>query len=376
MKNIYILYADGGGGHRVLMETLRSLIRIEHPDSHIEGIDVWDPVWRDPNLFWIPKDLTAIYNKCPPFLLNLLLSLGIHGTAYLEKFLWKSLIKSLEKIWKEKKPDFVISVYPCFNYLIHQSLVPTETPFLTMITDYGESHPCLWIHSPDHYYICSEEGLYQKILSIGTDPQKVLNTSGYLMPSPFYKPHSEKKEEYRKLLDLDPDVFTIVTVFGAYGSSEEKNIFRSLSKIEKKLQLIFITGKERPIPPLLQKPSHHKVITIPFSHELEKILAAADLFIGKASAGVISQAIAQKIPVIVKDNITTMYQERFNVAWVKKHGFGLPISNWNNTHKIVQELIDSKKYDTMKANLMQYENLSDQEISSFLNNIIQNISKL
>jgi 1,2-diacylglycerol 3-beta-galactosyltransferase len=245
-----------------------------------------------------------------------------------------------------------------------------------MTTDYGESHPRIWIDSPDHYYICIEENLYQKALSIGTDPQKILNTSGSLMPKPFYEPHYEKKEEYKKLLGLDPEVFTILSVFGAYGSPEQKTIFRSLLQIKDKLQLIFITGKERPIPSLLQTPSHHKVITIPFSNELEKLLAAADLFIGKPSPGVISQAIAQKVPVLVKNNSTTMYQERLNAAWVQKHGFGLPISNWNDTHTMVKDLIYSEKYNVMKAKLMQYENLSEKEIPFFINKIIQNISNL
>jgi 1,2-diacylglycerol 3-beta-galactosyltransferase len=373
MKRIYVIYTDAGGGHRSLMETLTTLIKNDHSDARVESIDLFELFRQLPVFSWFPKKCTVLaYNKCPTLLLNINLFFFTYFTMRIKGYFSKQIILELLPFWKEKKPDLVISTYPGFNDILHQSLNSTESKFLTFIADYGEFYPNLWIVPQDQYYICNESCLYKRILDMGGEAKKVLKTSGFLIPERFYQPHYLKKDTYRKSLNLNSELFTIVSIFGAYGSSEQSTILKSLNKIRQKLQLIFVIGKNRKIPKIFEKPSHHNILTISFTNELEKIFASSDLLIGKPSPGVISQAIAQQLPVIVKNNLTTLYQERFVAEWIKKHEIGLTIKNFSSSGKIIEQLINSTKLEKIKENVMKMENNAYKEISKFINDIIIN----
>lgn len=280
------------------------------------------------------------------------------------------MVKGLKEVWKEMKPDLVISVYPFFNDVLYQSLEGTGSKFLTFIADYGEFYKKLWILPQSQHYICNVDSMYQKLLKLGIHPNHVLKTSGFLLPKNFYEPHYEKKELYRQALGLDVTLFTIIIAFGAYGSSETVSIFKSLSKIKTPLQLIFMTGRGRKIPSILQGPTHHKVVTIPFSPDIDKLLASSDLFIGKPGPGLVSQAISQQLPVIVKDNSTTMYQERFVADWVKQNQYGLSIKDFSQTDRVVSQIFEKDTFKKIKERLQEHKNQAYFEISHFLNKLL------
>ena len=62
--------------------------------------------------------------------------------------------------------------------------------------------------------------------------------------------------------------------------------------------------------------------SIGFSAQIRYLMQLSDFFIGKPGPGSISEAMQQRLPVIVVRNAWTMPQERYNTDWVEEHRAG------------------------------------------------------
>ena len=123
-------------------------------------------------------------------------------------------------------------------------------------------------------------------------------------------------------LQLDPDRPTGIVMFGGHGSQ----VMRGIAKRLDDTQLILICGHNAALADELRA---HDVRRRRASWSVSPRKSAttcssSDFFIGKPGPGSISEAIQQRLPVIVVRNAWTMPQERYNTEWVrgKRRGRG------------------------------------------------------
>jgi 1,2-diacylglycerol 3-beta-galactosyltransferase len=370
--------SDSGGGHRTFAETIRNMIEERYEGVETEFVYTAD-IYKNSRVYHLFRRnwVDYFFNHCPKFILPLAQKISRYLVRYYFNVFTQQAARNLKPFWEKKKPMMVISVYPLINKIIYDSLqvYNPKIPFLTVIADYGEMHDEAWIVKQNQYYACSTDNLYNTLMKLDIPKEKVIKTTGFLIPRSFYKYEDAQKTVYRRELQLDEKLLTIIVVFGAYGSFDSLQVFRSLNKIKEQLQLIFITGKNRPIPRFFKNANtHHKLITLPFTNELEKYFSASDLLIGKPGPNVVSQAISQALPVIVNKNNFTMIQERYVADYIEKHKLGVTVKNFFYLHQLVENLLRTEELKKLQLNTVKQKNEAYKEIASFIETILSTSS--
>src|SRR5271169_4855656 len=148
MRKIHVIFHDGGGGHRNAAVALQTIAAQQGRDWQVELIQFQDLTDR----LDILRKLTGIRIQQQ---YNILLQNGwTLGSKYLLRVLQatirlfhKPLMRLLEKFWREKLADLLVSVIPHFNRQIYESWsnVYPGCPFVTLITDLADFPPQFWI---------------------------------------------------------------------------------------------------------------------------------------------------------------------------------------------------------------------------------------
>ncbi len=79
----------------------------------------------------------------------------------------------------------------------------------------------------------------------------------------------------------------------------------------------------------------------------------SDFFIGKPGPGSISEAIQQRLPVIVVRNVWTMPQERYNTEWVQEQRAGIVLDSFRAIREGVAAL--TARMDEYRAGVARIE---------------------
>ena len=105
-----------------------------------------------------------------------------------------------------------------------------------------------------------------------------------------------------------------------------------------------------------------------FSPGIRHYMQLSDFFVGKPGPGSISEAVQQRLPVIVVRNSWTMPQERYNTDWIRDHGLGMVLRSFRMIAPAVQEL--SGRLDQFAGRVRRIENRAVFEIPRILSGIL------
>ncbi len=95
----------------------------------------------------------------------------------------------------------------------------------------------------------------------------------------------------------------------------------------------------------------------------------SDFFIGKPGPGSISEAIQQRLPVIVVRNAWTMPQERYNADWIEENGVGLVLDSFKGVRVAVSAL--TAQMSAYRDGVGRIHNRAIFEIPQILERILQ-----
>src|SRR5439155_520201 len=189
MKKVHVVFHDGGGGHRNAAVALQTVISQQQRDWQIELIQFQDLTDR----LDVLRKLTGIRIQQQ---YNILLQSGwTLGSTYLLRLLQATirifhgpLVNLLERFWREKPADLLISVIPHFNRQICESWtkVYPGRPFVTIITDLADFPPRFWIEPiPDQYVIAGTEKAAAQARAMDHDDAHIFLTSGMILRPDF-----------------------------------------------------------------------------------------------------------------------------------------------------------------------------------------------
>jgi len=283
-------------------------------------------------------------------------------------------VKLLEQMWRETRPDLVVSLVPNFNRALAEGLRRARpgVPFVTILTDIADYPPHFWMERQQQYLICGSDKAVQQALAMGHAEPMVFRVSGMILNPSFY--HIEplmppRRAAERERLGLDPERPVGLVLFGGQGSSAMLEIARELFS---RYQLILICGHNEKLAAKLRAlPRRTPVFVEGFTKDVPKYMQLADYFIGKPGPGSISEAIAMRLPVIVERNAWTLPQERYNTEWVREQGVGIVLPNFRRIAAAVEELLEPAAYGRFLAAAERQHNRAVFEIPDILEQILR-----
>ena len=375
MKKILIVYHDAGGGHRNAAVALQTVIAEQPRDWQVELVQFQDIA----DQLDVLRKLTGIRIQQQ---YNILLQNGwTLGSTYLLRVLQttirlyhKKLVKSLEKVWREKPADLLVSVIPHFNRQICESWtrVNPGRPFVTIITDLADFPPHFWIEPiKEQYVVAGTEKAAEQARAMGHDEEHIFRTSGMIVRPDFYAVDNSDPAELRRQMGLRNDRTTAMVLFGGHGSKVMLDIAERLDAEELPLQLILICGRNEALAAKLRSrkwkmPAH----VVGFTKEVHRLMRAADFLIGKPGPGSIAEAMIRRLPVLIECNAWTLPQERYNTEWVEEKNVGIVLKGFKDVVSGVKQMLEPAKLAEFRKNVAAQNNRAIFEIPEILANLL------
>jgi hypothetical protein len=370
MTTIDLVYFNAGGGHRAAAAALETAFH--------ELALPWSV--RLVNLFEIldPRD---VFGKTtglkPEQYYNARLARGwtfglgqeLKVLQALIRLSHKSLVAVLQRHWQGTLPDLVVSLVPNFNRAMYQALKAARpnVPYVTLLTDFADSPPHFWIepHQAQHL-ICGTSKAVAQARAAGYPEGHIHATSGMIIRPDFYQPLQVDRRAERRKLQLEPDRPTGIVMFGGHGS----NVMRRIAKHLADTQLILVCGhNSRLADELRAMSSSAPRAVIGFSTQIRYFMHLSDFFIGKPGPGSISEAVQQRLPVIVVRNAWTMPQERYNADWIEEHDAGVVLDSFSAIGSGVRAV--TSRLEHYRAGVGRIKNRAIFEIPAILDRILR-----
>src|SRR5882672_7874867 len=375
MKKILVLFHDAGGGHRNAAVALQAMAKAQKRDWDVELVQFQELTDR----LDVLRKVTGIQIQEQ---YNIILRNGwTWGSEYLLKVLQLTirifhgpLVKLLEKFWRQRPAEMLISVIPHFNREIAESWerVYPGRPFVTVITDLADFPPRFWIEPvKEQFVIAGTERAVEQARAIGKDDAHVFGVSGMVLRPEFYQESSADAAAVKKELGLREDLPTAMVLFGGFGSKVMYEIVEKLDAARLPVQLILICGKNEKLAARLKaKKWNVGTSVIGFTKEVHKLMRAADFLIGKPGPGSIAEAMQRGLPVLVECNAWTLPQERFNTEWVKGKKVGVVLKSFAEVVGGVRQMLEPAKLAEFRKNVAAQNNRAIFEIMEILERLL------
>ena len=368
-KNIELVYFNAGGGHRSAALALQEVMTQRHPEWDVSLVNLFEVI--DSERYF--QKLTGF---APEDLYNLRLKKGWTRGLATELKIFQAMIRlthvklknKIEKYWKERQPDLVVSLIPNFNKVMYESLRDAcpSVPYVTVLTDLADYPPNFWIEpNQEQSLICGTDRAVLQAVEAGYRETQITQVSGMIMRPSFYQTEKiDRKARYEEL-GLAPHLPTGLVMFGGHGSTQMVKIAKDLSN----RQMIFVCGHNELLAKKIKalKPSVKHVV-YGFTSEINLLMQLSDYFIGKPGPGSLSESIHMGLPVVTFKNASTMPQERFNTQWVIDHQYGLVISTMRELPGAVEKMI--AELSVFKAHVAATNNRAVFEVVEALDRII------
>lgn len=380
VKNIAIL-STKGGGNRHVGEACASALKTKFPNAKIIHQHEGDKLMPG-----IGSTGVKLYNW--------LMAYGWFRTIKIltwmgEQFLplGNSSRKRLCAEWIQKQHnehgtiDLIVSVTPMINGPLLAAAHKREIPVMIVAADFNNRLYCKGIN-PDHHG-------HRYVIPFMT--QEVINSldrrlnihkiypAGYPVRPEFHKVYStDKKVEFRNELHIDQQQPVIPIMMGASGSNSlhtyAKKIIQCYDKklIKTKAHYVLFCGRStnsiNQLSTLFKKndftEDKHGIFykdelrfsVLGFTKEVYKYLAISDGMITKPGPASISEALCQKVPLLVDMHAGAIEWEKLNKDHVEQHGFGHAIMNLNALPKLLNEVLNPEENAKMRCCIDAFRN--------------------
>ncbi len=369
MQSIDLVYFNAGGGHRSAALALDAVIRELKLPWNVRLVNLFEVL--DPHdVFGKTTGMKPenYYNARLKRGWTLGLGQELKVLQALIRLSHRSLTAQLEHYWHRSRPDMVVSLVPNFNRAMYQGLAAARpsAPYVTILTDFADMPPHFWIEpNQAQHLICGTPRAVAQARAAGYPESRIHATSGMIIRPDFYQDlHIDRAAERRKL-ELDPERPTGIVMFGGHGSKAMRGIAKRLDDT----QLILVCGHNSALADEMRaiKSTAPRAV-IGFSTQIRYFMQLSDFFIGKPGPGSISEAIQQRLPVIVTRNVWTMPQERYNTDWVEENDAGLVLDSFRSVCPAVSALI--AQMAGYRASVSRIHNRAVYEIPEILGGIL------
>lgn len=176
-----------------------------------------------------------------------------------------------------------------------------------------------WVQPEVDLYIATHADLAAELATAGAPPARILACGQPIDPAFASLPD---RDAVRKRLDLAPGVPLLLVLFGGAGFGKPRRLLTELGKVERQLQSVFITGRNRrleeEIGQLAQGLPRARVLG--WVDNIHDWMVAADLMVSKPGGSTLTEAFACSLPMLAFAPLPG--NERRTCAWIEKWEVG------------------------------------------------------
>jgi len=356
---ILIFTASAGNGHNSTAKRIKEKFLKEQPNSQIEIVDMYKSyasklkAWSmEGGYFWLCKNWVSLYNMCFKTQENVKFSNRDKFSANKETY---SMLNGMAKKIFDFKPNLIICTYIyaaiAITNIKRAYNIPAKVACMTL--DYGISPYWECTCSGLDYMFLTDDYMIQPFIERGFNNSQ-LYVTGIPISYEFYK--QRNKQECRKLLGLDENLFTIIVMKASFFQIKEHDLIKAFSKVNQKIQLVIVNGNDEPSRKLINKYIKkynltHKVFNIGYTNQIPEYFAASDLIVGKAGGLTVTETLASGLPSLIVNKLPQ--QEIYNKQYLINNGCALPVTSKTLCNTINSLLNDKNKYQDMVFNTLR-----------------------
>ena len=151
------------------------------------------------------------------------------------------------------------------------------------------------------------------------------------------------KSEAREKLGLDRNLFTVLIFYGGGTFHGGYKVLKTILKnVKDKIQVVMVNGKDEKTKQKIDKemskyPKNIFLKNIGFSKEINLIMSASDVMIGKGGGLCMTECINKGLPLLASEKVPG--QEFYNVRYLKEKGVGL---SFNSRKELIAKILKLK----------------------------------
>ena len=355
LKKVLLLSASAGAGHVRAAEAIEKAFKeTENGEGrevhHLDILNYTNKVFR--HLY--SKAYIDLVNKLPE----------VPGWVYdkLDKP-WKNErrrlaldklnTRPLVKLLREYHPDLIVCTHflpaEIVSWLKAKERIASRQ--VNIVTDF-DVHAMWLVHHYERYFVAIDEARAY-LEALGIPPPKI-TVSGIPIDPVFAK--KKDKQEMRAKHGLAPDRTTILLSAGGFGVGSVDALIASLMPLQHRSQIVAICGRNEELRKRLQKlaarsKSDSTVLLKPFgfTKEMDELMTASDLVLGKPGGLTTSEALAKGLVFVIVNPIPG--QEERNSDHLLEGGVAIRCNNLPVlSYKLDRLLADPKRFAAMQEN--------------------------
>ena len=367
---IAILSAATGGGHLRAAHAVEEYLRANAPEVDVRVIDAL-------------KSISPILDKtiCDGYHFLATKTPRVFGKLYqktneetaLSQLVPKFNSLFAQRLWPvlaEFGPDVILTTHPFVTEMVSNlKQRGLRAPLVCIMTDYGPHRS--WIAPAVDAYVVSSEDMVPELEYFGV-PRGKIYPYGIPVRGVFFRRND--KEALLRALSLDPALPTVLMMAGSFGVSHIMQIYREITQLPERFQMIVITGRNQKLYEAFQLEtprSPKQTLLVYFTDEVEKYMHASDLIITKPGGLTVSEALACNIPLAVFDAIPG--QEEDNANFLLQHEMAVKLAKGGNCGPVIERLLaDHEELRKMRESCEQFDKSdSSKNIFSLINSLLE-----
>lgn len=224
---------------------------------------------------------------------------------------------------RDFSPQVIISTHPFSLGVLSVMKVnkDVDCPVVGVITDFTVHS--FWVFSEVDCYLVGNESLVEDFTGFGISRDRVRATG--IPIDPVFS-HPTSKAAAREKLGLDPSLPVVLVVGGGLGMGPLYEAVVEIGNCSYCCQLLVVTGRNTelyhkllPVVPSLK----NRVSVFGFVENMNELMAASDLMVGKAGGLTCAEAMSCSLPVLVVNPIPG--QEERNAEFLAARGAAVKV---------------------------------------------------
>jgi processive 1,2-diacylglycerol beta-glucosyltransferase len=306
---ILILTSLTGGGHLSLAQSLEDILADTY-DIHIA-----DPQAELIRKYytWAGRRASKSYGKGYDLTDSEQAALLLH--KFLTRFAWKRLNALVDQI----QPELIITTHTLLSYAIDQVVKRRRAniPLIFQLSELEVVHATwLTVKNAAAYFVPTHEIMAQSKRS-GIDDSRLFFT-GLPVRQQFLQDYCSSRAEMFTSLNLDPTLFSVFLQGGAEGAAGIEQTVKSILASATPMQILLAAGTNKPLAARFS--GVDRVRVLPFTRNIARYMAVADVVVGKAGPNTIVETTMLEKPFVATAFIPG--QEEPNLAFLEQHNLG------------------------------------------------------
>ena len=196
-----------------------------------------------------------------------------------------------------------------------------------VVTDFDVHAMWLCRHAEQYFVALEETKVHLKALGV---PEPLVTVSGIPIDPVFAV--AKDKRAMRRKHGLEEDRFTILVSAGGFGVGPVGHLMKALARMEHSARVVAVCGRNEALKAELSeairtfpKRSTVSFTLLGFTTEMDELMTAADLFVGKPGGLTTSEVLAKGLPMVVINPIPG--QEERNSDHLLEEGVAIRCNN-------------------------------------------------